>query len=90
VVAVSLLIWPKPLPVGLKMRIYNFKTDPGENRPDKLFLFDWYVRYKFGEIIGELQRNNMDSWRRWTRGSSEIYKMDPQTLERLRNLGYVR
>ena len=38
----------------------------------------------------DLQSTNIDAWRSWTAGDHEIQKLDPDTQEQLKALGYIQ
>lgn len=85
----SLQNWPKRLPsTYAKTGIYRFREDGVT--PVASYLPDLYVRYLHQKSLSELISANVSTWRKLTEGQEkDIYKMDPDTLEKLRGLGYV-
>lgn len=53
------------------------------------FLPDLLVRLAHRGILGDLRDANMSTWRKITEGEGGNRVIDPDTLERLRGLGYV-
>jgi hypothetical protein len=53
------------------------------------FLPDLLVRERQRAILAELREADMATWRRITEGDAGERAIDPDTLERLRGLGYV-
>ena len=53
------------------------------------FLPDLLVRERQRSILAELREANMVTWRKLTEGDAGERVIDPDTLERLRGLGYV-
>ena len=53
------------------------------------FLPDLLVRFRQQGILAELRETNMATWRKITEGEGGDRVIDPDTLERLRGLGYV-
>jgi hypothetical protein len=53
------------------------------------FLPDLMVRLRQRAILTELREANMATWRKLTEGEGDERVIDPDTLERLRGLGYV-
>ena len=59
-------------------------------KPVVSFLPDLYTRYLRVKSLSDLTSANIATWRRLTEGEQQnVYKMDPETLEELRGLGYV-
>ena len=56
---------------------------------DWAFFPDLLTRLRHRSIIGDLREANMATWRKITEGESGNRVIDPDTLERLRGLGYV-
>ena len=79
------------LPPLLTMKVFDFRNDREEMHSILSFTPDLYVKYKFVKIMREIQSNGMAAWKKWTaKDQEETYKLDPDDLERLRGLGYVR
>jgi arylsulfatase A-like enzyme len=79
------------LPAPLRLKVFNFRNDHQETRMAYSFLPDLYMKYKFARVLGELQFNNRDAWKRWTASEQgDIYRHDPDVIQRLRDLGYAR
>ena len=53
------------------------------------FLPDVFVRVRTQAILAELRETNLVTWRKMMEGDGEDRVIDPETLERLRGLGYV-
>ena len=53
------------------------------------FLPDLLARFTHRGIISDLREANMTTWRKITEGEGGNRVIDPDTLERLRGLGYV-
>ncbi len=85
----SLLSWPERVKsTYVKTGVYRFRED-GMN-PVVSFLPDLYIRYLRQTTLTDLTSANMRTWRRLTEGQQQdVYKMDPDTLQELRGLGYV-
>jgi hypothetical protein len=54
------------------------------------FILDFYLKYKFSNILTELQSNNIAAWKKWSGGQQKKMKIDPIRLERLKGLGYLQ
>jgi len=68
--------------------VYRFRQDG--ITPVASFLPDLYVRHLRRKTLASLAAANTATWRKLTEGEQQdVYKMDPETLERLRGLGYV-
>ncbi len=72
------------------MRLFDFQEDAANLEWNYSIIPDLYIKYTYHKIISELQSNNMLAWKKFTGGDDNTYKMDPDVLERLRSLGYVR
>jgi arylsulfatase len=79
------------VPFALDRRAFDFRSHPQETRLSLSPTANLLAWYKHRRVIRELQENNMEAWRLWT-GKTEDYvlKVDPDVLERLRTLGYIR
>jgi arylsulfatase A-like enzyme len=53
------------------------------------FLPDLLLRFRQQDVLGDLREANMVTWRKLTEGDAGRRVIDPDTLERLRGLGYV-
>jgi hypothetical protein len=53
------------------------------------FFPDLFVRFTHRGILSDLREANMSTWRKITEGEGGSRVIDPDTLERLRGLGYV-
>ena len=72
----------------LKSAVYRFRDDG--MTPVTSFLPDLSTRILRTYALWRIQAANIDFWRTITEGEAgDIYKMDPETLEELRGLGYV-
>jgi hypothetical protein len=72
----------------IKSAVYRFRED-GLN-PVASFLPDLYTRRLRQKTLSDLMSANLATWRKLTEGQEQdVYKMDPDTLEKLRGLGYV-
>ncbi|HEX9707068.1 MAG TPA: sulfatase-like hydrolase/transferase [Steroidobacteraceae bacterium] len=81
--------WPGRITLPfVKTAVYRFRKDGV--RPVASFLPDLYVRQLRQKTLASLASANLATWRKLTEGEQrDVYKMDPETLERLRGLGYV-
>lgn len=70
-------------------RVYKFRDDPTEQTSLLSTLPDLYVRWRRADLVSGLQETNMTTHRKITEGDNVDLKLDPQTLEHLRGLGYV-
>jgi arylsulfatase A-like enzyme len=70
-------------------RVYEYREDPKGENFALSFLPDLYVRWVVSDLISELQQANMTAWRKFTEGDGVDVRLDPDTLEHLRGLGYV-
>ena len=72
----------------IKTAVYRYRQDGVQ--PVASFLPDLYVRHLRRKTLTRLATANLATWRKLTEGEQQdVYKMDPETLERLRGLGYV-
>ena len=72
----------------LKSAVYRFRENGLS--PVASFIPDLYVRYLRHNTLSALQEANIATWRKITKDQSQdVYRMDPEVLERLRGLGYV-
>ena len=78
------------LPAFLRLGVFNLEDDRNEAHMLFSFLPDLYLKYKFSKIITELQSNDISAWKEWTKGRDKFYKLDPDRLKRLRDLGYIK
>ena len=62
---------------------------PRGERQAWAFLPDMLVRWRQRSTLAELREANMTTWRKVTEGEGGERVIDPDTLERLRGLGYV-
>jgi hypothetical protein len=85
----SLRNWPERVKsTYVKSVVYRFRED-GMN-PVVSYLPDLYTRYLRQTTLTDLSSANMRTWRKLTEGQQQdVYKMDPDTLQELRGLGYV-
>ena len=85
----SLSNWPRRLKsTFIKSGVYRFREDG--IKPVVSYLPDLYTRYLRQKTLSDLKSANMMTWRKLTEGQQQdVYKMDPDTLEELRGLGYV-
>ena len=65
-----------------------FEKPRGESMA-RSFLLDVLVRVRAQAILAELRETNLVTWRKMIEGHGEDRVIDPDTLERLRGLGYV-
>jgi arylsulfatase A-like enzyme len=71
-----------------KSATYRFRD--GGIKPVTSFVPDLYSRILRFRTLSQLRLANMSTWRKITEGEErDLYKMDPDTLEVLRGLGYV-
>ena len=53
-------------------------------------LIDIFFKYRIKSYLGQLQWNNIKIWEALTGGIKKTTKYDPDTVERLRSLGYIQ
>ena len=71
-----------------KSAAYSFRESG--IKPVISFLPDLYSRILRYRALSQLRSANISTWRKITEGEErELYRMDPDTLEELRGLGYV-
>jgi hypothetical protein len=93
----STYLWPQnranPILPGIqtfvKTHVYRYRDDPKELLPSLTFLPDLYVRWIANDTVSRLREANQTTWRKLTEGENVDLKVDPDTLEHLRGLGYV-
>ncbi len=78
------------IPQSLQLRVFDFLEDSEEMEWATSFLPDLVVKHRFRELMHDLQSSNIDAWRNWTAGDHEIQRLDPDTQEHLKALGYIR
>jgi hypothetical protein len=79
------------LPPYLRLMAFDTIKDPSESSSILSFIPDLYLKYRFANTFEELQSNNIEAWKNWTRNTqSRIHKVDPQTQRNLKALGYVQ
>ena len=80
------------LPKSFKLRVFNTEKDPLELSRFDLFIIDYYTRRKFAKAISELQNLNIETRHKFIGSAveNEALSMDPETLEQLRKIGYIR
>lgn len=88
--------WPGrygiPFPNGqtfLATIAYRVAPDARSESMAASFLPDLLLRTRQRDVLGELRDANMETWRKLTAGDSGKQVIDPDTLERLRGLGYI-
>ncbi|MGE3292119.1 MAG: sulfatase [Geminicoccaceae bacterium] len=90
----STWVWPRQhlYAPGLQTFLGTFVTKvnaPSSEELDYGFAPDLVVRSRQQAFLGDLRDINMDIWRRLTEQEADGRVIDPDTLERLRGLGYV-
>jgi hypothetical protein len=78
------------IPQSLQLRVFDSLEDSEEMKWATWFLPDLVVKHRFHELMHDLQSTNIDAWRNWTAGDHEIQKLDPDTQEHLKALGYIQ
>lgn len=83
--------YPKPrvLPHAWIMQIFNYGKDPSEENQDLAFAVDPLMKQWVHDRLVQLQSTNVQVRERITRGEQAESSNDPETLERLRHLGYL-
>ena len=87
-------MWPRQhlhapdLQAFLATAVLTVDTPRGE-RLSPGFLPDLLVRARQRSVLAELREADMTAWRKLTEGDAGERTIDPDTLERLRGLGYV-
>ena len=90
----SSYMWPRDrlyapdLQAFLTSSVLQVNKPRGETQ-DWSFLPDLWVRFRQRAILAELREADMATWRKITEGEGGNRVIDPDTLERLRGLGYV-
>jgi hypothetical protein len=78
------------LPKFFRMQAFNYGEDPeGESR-DRAFALDPLIKRRVQRQLDELQSTNALIRQGITRGEESESSYDPETLERLRRLGYIK
>jgi hypothetical protein len=82
-------IWFPHLQTFLTTNAYAVAPDTRSESLAALFLPDALLRFQQRNILGRLSEANMTTWRKLTEGDAGGRVIDPETLERLRGLGYI-
>jgi arylsulfatase A-like enzyme len=77
--------WPE----SLRLKVFNLKDDPQEQRPVTRFAPDAYLRYRYTLALHRLQSVSDEAGRLFRNTEEQNYEFDPDTLEHLKALGYV-
>lgn len=77
------------LPLAWRMRAYEIDEEAREGSPSLGFLPDFRIRYAVTGILGDLQREGVAASEAFMESERAAVRYDPDTLERLRSLGYV-
>ena len=72
------------------LKVFDSDRDPEESSPVRFSVADLYLRYAYHRIVGTLHEHNIEAWRSWTGGSTELVEFDPDVQERLKALGYIQ
>jgi hypothetical protein len=83
--------WPRRfLPEALRLKVFDVDEDPDESRPAWSFVADPWLRYRYVQLIDRIQRNHAEARKRWASdGDEEVHRMDPDSLDQLKALGYI-
>jgi hypothetical protein len=91
----SRFVWPRARRLAPHLQTFIgtavYRLDP-RRRSERLavsFLPDVLLRWRQRAMLTELREINMATWRQLTRDEHGAATIDPDTLERLRGLGYV-
>jgi hypothetical protein len=77
--------------VRTESRAFDYHRNRREIRASFSPVLNYLAWFKARRVIRELQANNMEAWKNFTRGESgELLPVDPDVLERLRALGYIQ
>ena len=92
----SALFWPAKgqhyapdLAAFIKTRVYAFRDDAKEEGALLSFAPDLYVRWLALDVLSDLHAADLATQRKLTEGEGGDRKLDPDTLEHLKGLGYV-
>ena len=79
------------LPGALWMGVIDYEQDPNEAGYELSFLPDLYVRWAYARLMRRLQSNSVEAYKAWTKGESgDTYALDPDAVNRLRSIGYLK
>jgi arylsulfatase A-like enzyme len=79
---------PRLIPF-VNTRVYQFRDDPRELTAVLSAVPDLYLRWLVLDLFSELQETNMATKRKLTEGENVDLRLDPDTLEHLKGLGYI-
>jgi arylsulfatase A-like enzyme len=87
----SLFAGARRLPPVLRLTAFDFRGDPTEAWPNLSFSLDLPLKYRFTQLLRELQAVDIESWRKFTNeGRNGTYRINPRTMDHLRSLGYIK
>jgi arylsulfatase A-like enzyme len=79
------------LPAFLRLEMFDFKKDRSENSPILSSLPDLFSKRRFGNVLAELQSNDIQAWMHFTGNKQDrTRRIDPEAEKRLKALGYVK
>lgn len=77
------------VPDFLRSKTFHRKRDPSEERRIDTFAFDPFLKWGIGAKVRRAEAMNQEIWRNLTRGQVDEADYDQDTIDRLRNLGYL-
>jgi hypothetical protein len=88
----SISLWPgaRFLPPPVRMSVFNFQKDRDEKHTLLSFLPDLVIKHKLLKVMKDVQEISLRTWKKWTGGPTETYRLNPEAIERLRALGYIK
>lgn len=72
------------------VRVFNLTGDPTEAFISKLIGADIILQFRTEAIFNELRRKNLSIWRSMAEQQEEAIAYDPNEMEQLRELGYIK
>ena len=77
------------LPHQAYLRAFDRSENPSEDDYANSLYYDPILKYRVGSLVHELQAANLDIWFGLTLGVRGTMDYDPETIARLRSLGYL-
>ncbi len=77
------------LPHQAYLRAFDRSVNPAEDDYANSLYYDPILKYRVGSLVHDLQAANIDIWFALTLGVRGTMDYDPETIARLRSLGYL-
>ena len=77
------------LPHQAYLRAFDRSVNPAEDDYANSLYYDPILKYRVGSLVHDLQAANLDIWFGLTLGVRGTMDYDPETIARLRSLGYL-